>query len=83
MATKKVIFFTAGQVPTAPELAAIAKLNAVTIPQYQLTVMNAQADATYGQPVRLPPVDFVAGTVPTKYNAVTVIDPDAIPNQAA
>lgn len=81
MATKKVLFFTAGPVPTSGELAAIAKLNTAAEKPYEVTVMNGSADTKYGETNRLAPCDFVAGTVPTIYNAKTVIDPDAIPVQ--
>lgn len=82
MATKKVIFFTAGTTATAGEIADIAKLNAAAEAQYEVIVANGAANAQYGDTDRIIPSDFVAGTVPTKYNAVDVIDPDAIPNQA-
>lgn len=82
MATKKVIFFTAGTTATAGEIADIAKLNAAAEAQYEVIVANGAANAQYGETDRIIPSDFVAGTVPTKYNAVDVIDPDAIPNQA-
>lgn len=81
MATKKVIFFTAGMTATAGELAAIAKLNTAAEAQYQVTVMNGAANAEYGETDRIAPCDYVAGTVPTLYNAKTVVDPDAIPVQ--
>ena len=81
MATKKVLFFTAGPVPTSGELAAITKLNTAAEKPYEVTVMNGSADTKYGETNRLAPCDFVAGTVPTIYNAKTVIDPDAIPVQ--
>ncbi len=82
MATKKVIFFTAGKTATAGEIADIAKLNAVAEAQYSVSVMNGAADTKYGETNRLAPCDFVAGTIPTVYNAKDTIDPDAIPNQA-
>ena len=90
MATKKILYFTAGITATAPELAEIAKLNAVTEPQYQVIVMNGSANAKYGETDRLVPGDFVAGTVPELYEVededeeriYPEIDPDNIPNQA-
>lgn len=80
---EKVVFFTAGPVPTSGELADIAKLNAVSVPQYETLVVNG-ASVTgdeYGTG-RLIPCDAVAGTIPTDYNAIDEIDPDAIPNTA-
>lgn len=79
--TKRVIYFTADTVPTSGELAAIAKLNTAAEKPYEVTVMNGSANTKYGETNRLAPCDFVAGTVPTIYNAKAVIDPDAIPVQ--
>lgn len=83
MATQKVIFFTAGPVATAGELADIAQLNALTEPRYDVKVRNgALADGMkFGAGIE--DADFVAGTIPTEYsNAGTypVIDPDNPPN---
>ncbi|CDN96773.1 virion protein [Pseudomonas phage vB_PaeS_SCH_Ab26] len=82
MATKKVVYFTAGINATSGELADIAKLNAAAVPQYEVLVANGAANAEYGETDRIIPTDFVAGTVPSAYSEVDVIDPDAIPNQA-
>lgn len=78
---KRILFFTAGITPTSGELAAIAKLNAAADKPYEVTVLNGAANTKYGETNRLIPCDFVAGTVPTIYNAKTVVDPDAIPVQ--
>ncbi|AIW01677.1 virion structural protein [Pseudomonas phage vB_PaeS_C1] len=82
MATKKVVYFTAGINATAGELADIAKLNAAAEPQYEVLVANGAANAEYGETDRIIPSDYVAGTAPSAYSEVDVIDPDAIPNQA-
>ena len=82
MATKKVVYFTAGINATAGELADIAKLKAAAEPQYEVLVANGAANAEYGETDRIIPSDYVAGTVPSVYSEVDVIDPDAIPNQA-
>lgn len=79
MATKKVLFFTAGVTATSPELTAIGKLNAAAEKQYEVTVLNGAANTKYGETNRLVPCDLVAGTVPGIYSAKTVLDPDAIP----
>ncbi|QBZ71752.1 hypothetical protein [Pseudomonas phage KP1] len=81
MASKKVIYFTAGPTATVDELAAIAKLNSAAEKPYEVTVMNGSQNTKYGETNRLAPCDFVAGTVPTIYNAKTVVNPDAIPVQ--
>lgn len=78
---KRILFFTAGITPSSGELAAIAKLNAAADKPYEVTVLNGAANTKYGETNRLVPCDFVAGTVPTIYNAKTVVDPDAIPVQ--
>lgn len=82
MATKKVVYFTAGINATSGELADIAKLNAAAEPQYEVLVANGAANAEYGETDRIIPSDYVAGTIPSVYSEVEEIDPDAIPNQA-
>ncbi|AZF90018.1 virion structural protein [Pseudomonas phage vB_PaeS_SCUT-S3] len=91
MATKKVVYFTAGINATAGELADIAKLNAAAEPQYEVLVANGAANAEYGETDRIIPADFIAGTIPDVYRVdgdpledpvYPEIDPDAIPNQA-
>jgi len=78
---KRVIYFTAGVTPTSGELAEIAKLNTAADKPYEVIVMNGSANTKYGETNRLASCDFVAGTVPTIYNAKTVVNPDAIPVQ--
>lgn len=91
MATKKVVYFTAGINATSGELADIAKLNAAAEPQYEVLVVNGAANAEYGETDRIIPADFIAGTIPDVYRVdgdpledpvYPEIDPDAIPNQA-
>jgi len=84
MATKKVIYFIAGSVPDATELADIAKLNAATVAQYAVTVFTKLQSPNFGAgPAE---ADYVASkdgvAIPDDYSEVDVIDPDAIPNQA-
>src|SRR4051812_49423805 len=78
---QKVLYFTAGPIPTDDEAEAIADLNAASQAQYVTEVVNGAAitGSEYGAS-RLIPCDLVAGTVPSAYNAKTVLDPDAIPN---
>lgn len=78
MATKKVIYFTAGAKPTSNELADIAKLNAAAQPAYDVQVWKSGTPQS--TPVRA--TDYVgsdAAAIPAEYSAVTVIDPDDIP----
>jgi len=67
--TQKILFFTAGQTPTAAELAQIAALNALTTPGYEVGVRFADASHSYGNGIES--ADLVAGDIPTAYNAVT------------
>jgi len=69
MATKKIIYFTAGPTPTATELSEIAVLNDKTLPGFDIKVKNGAGDNSYGYGIEAS--DFVAGTIPTAYNAVT------------
>lgn len=55
MATKKVVYFTAGINATSGELADIAKLNAAAVPQYEVLVANGAANAEYGETDRIIP----------------------------
>jgi hypothetical protein len=71
----KIIYFTAGDVPTSGETAAIAALNTF-VNEYSLTVSNgAKAPGLgldgAGDPF-LDQADFVAGTVPSIYSEVPV-----------
>jgi hypothetical protein len=82
MATKKIIYFTAGAVATVGEKADIAALNALCVPAYSVNVSNGSVAPhlgnSGGSPI-LEASDFVAGTVPEGYEEVDVIDPDAPP----
>lgn len=66
--TKKIIFFTAAAVPTEAEQAQIDALNAMTVPGYNVAVRNGSQSASYGYGIEAS--DFVAGTIPTAFNAV-------------
>lgn len=79
-AKKKVIYFTAGDVPTTDEKAAIAKLNAEGVAPYEVAVRSAIRPMSSGGPLEA--CDYASGTIPTAYNAKPVINPDAIPNQS-
>jgi hypothetical protein len=74
---KKIIFFTASGLPTSGELAAIAALNAYTLQPFEVIVQNGAANPNYGAGKN--PADYVAGTVPTAYNAVPVFNPASPP----
>lgn len=80
MATKKIIFFSAGIGLTGPETTIVNKLLARCEADYELVIRNA-AQPDSGQMVEA--CDFVAGTLPASgdYDEVDVIDEDAIPAQ--
>jgi hypothetical protein len=67
MATKKILYFTAGPVPTAGELADIDVLNTLILPGYSIGVRNGAESGSFGAGIEA--TDFVAGTVPTAFNA--------------
>lgn len=67
--TKKILFFTAGTLATAGELAQIAALNAMAVPGYEVGVRNSQASGSFGAGIE--DCDLVAGTIPTAFNAKT------------
>ena len=86
--TKKIIYFTAGPLPTVEEAADIAKLNAVTEAPYSVAVRNSQVPLSSGGPTE--DCDFVAGSIPAPYDnddeeegkIYPEIDPDDIPTVA-
>lgn len=77
MTTKKVLFFTAGPVATSAEKTAIEKLNAIAEAPYSVYSRNAAGNFNYGAGKES--ADYVAGTIPSAYSAVPVIDPDNPP----
>lgn len=74
----KVIFFTAGPLPTVNETAAIAKFNALPV---ETVVRNGLENNNYGAgPEECDFVAFVSPmTKPTAYTAKTTFDPDKPP----
>lgn len=71
MATKSIIFFTAGTIATIDELAKIEMLNDLAGRTYTVTVMRS--DVKQGLPIRT--ANYVAGAVPLAYAGVEVVDP--------
>ena len=75
--TQKIIYFTAGFTATEEERAEIAALNDF-VTAYSLTVSNGSVAPNLGNDAGGDPIldacDFVAGTVPTIYNAIPVLD---------
>jgi hypothetical protein len=75
--TAKIIYFTAGDVPTSGELADIAAWNAF-VNSYSLTVSNGSIAPGLGldgdgEPL-LDGADFVAGTIPAAYEGVQEVE---------
>jgi len=66
--TKKVLYFTAGPVATVTEAAQIAALVALGVPGYTVGVRNALLSGSFGHGIEAS--DYVAGTIPTAFNAV-------------
>lgn len=81
MALKKLIYFTAGDVPTTDEKADIAKLNAVTVAPYEVAVRSSVRPMSSGGSNEA--CDYVSGTIPdiAFYEGKTLVDANAIPNQ--
>lgn len=78
MALKKLIYFTATDVPTAAEKEDIAKLNAAAIAPYEIAVRSSQRPLKSGGPLEF--TNCVSGTMPTEYaEGYEFVDPDNIP----
>lgn len=75
---KKVLYFTAGPIPTPQEQADIAALRTLAEPAYEVGVRNGAANAQFGTG-RNEPADYAAGTIPTAYNTLDEFDVDAPP----
>lgn len=93
--TQKIVYFTAGAVPTVEEAADIEALNALTQPPYAVKVSNGSVPPNLGmrpnpdpdpepEDPEIVPVlmdcDFVAGTIPADYDGLPVFDPQNPPD---
>lgn len=76
---KRILFFMAGNVPTSAEQTTLDKLNTLAAKPYEVTTLNAKAQAVYAEPNGLIPCDYVVGDAPAVYSEVPVFDPDAPP----
>ena len=77
-AQKKVIYFTAHDIPTTAEQAAIVKLNAQAIAPYKVLVRSSDRARTRG--THLESADYIAGAIPPNYrdggiDGGTALDP--------
>lgn len=78
---QKVLFFTAGPIPTNDELTAINKIKAAAAAPFELGIRNAAIPAQY-QP-KYEETVYVAGSPPAPYNDsedFPVFNPDAPPS---
>ena len=66
-AQKKIIYFTAGDVPTTVEKAAISSLNAQTVAPYKVLVRSSPRARTRGTAVEV--ADRVVGAIPPNYRS--------------
>ena len=77
--TANIIYFTAGFAPTTEEAADIAALNAFCT-GFSLTVSNGSVPPNLGSNALGAPLldnaSYAAGTVPSLYSEVPLIDPD-------
>ena len=77
--SSKIIYFTAGTVPTGPELAEIAALNALAAPRYEVAVRDGSTIRNFGTETG----DFAGGTVPAvaPYNTYDTFDSTDAPGE--
>lgn len=78
----KVIYFTAGAIATAPELAEIAKFNAAAVAPLEVVVRRGDGVGSQEYGAGEEAADFVAGTPPAPYDDAEdypVADPDNPP----
>ena len=73
---QKILYFTAGAVPTAPEATEIAALRALTEAPFQVLVKNGEVLPQYGNTEEVEDCDYVAGTPPTEYSEYDVYTAD-------
>lgn len=73
---KRIIFYTAGLVPTADEQAALNKFEAAAVAPFDVIVGSAYAPA---QSIPIRAGDYRYGATPAGYAALPVADPDAPP----
>ncbi|CAA2409743.1 Virion structural protein [Xanthomonas phage Suba] len=77
--TDKILYFTAGRIPTTAEKAEIAAIEALCVVPYSVGVRNPIDSPNYGTPEE---ADYVAGTVPEEepYASLPEFDPADPPN---
>lgn len=68
----KIIYFTAGRIPTTNEKNAIAALNALAVAPFEVAVRSAADSLAYGAGNEA--ADYKAGSPPASYAATPVFD---------
>ena len=74
----KIIFFTAGGVPTTPEQTEINQIAAFAADPYEFQIRDASKE----DPDKPEDCDYKAGSAPSSYDEVTAFDVDAPPELA-
>lgn len=72
--TDKILYFTAGRIPTTGEKAEIAAIEALCVKPFEVGVRNPIDSPSYGTPEE---ADYVAGTIPESepYASLPEFDP--------
>lgn len=73
----KIIYFTAGRIPTTNEKNEIAALNALAVAPFEVVVRSAADSLAYGAGNEA--ADYKAGSPPASYNATPAFDIDNPP----
>lgn len=73
----KIIYFTAGRIPTTNEKNEIAALNALAVAPFEVVVRSAADSLAYGAGNEA--CDYAAGTPPEAYEETPVFDIDNPP----
>lgn len=76
----KIIYFTAGDLPTTQEKAEIAALNALAVAPFEVVVRSAARSLAFGAGNEA--ADFKDGTPPSSYNGTPALDLTAPPATA-
>lgn len=71
--SERILYFTAANVPTEAEQAAIDRLEALAASPYSINIRSAATESTMPDEEDC---DYVAGSVPTEYSGVTLFDED-------
>lgn len=76
---ERIVYFTAGAVATAPELAEIAAINTAIAAKYDCVVRRGDGVGSLDYGAGPEPADYVAGTPPAGFDTLPVFDPENPP----